>query len=551
MQPGDNMHMARFRIDTIAGLGRQMAFTPHLARAEQLAATEALLHTLSPAKAYPLDYVIFRITGYHPKDVSADLLTGLALQHDLGLLVETVSETLDLYAEASSEPVLQIDDVCERFNVTSKTIQRWRRKGLASRRFTFPDGKKRVGFLLSSVERFLSTHEDQVERGANFSQVDDQEKNAIVRRARRLAIRCRCCEREIARRIARRLNRSPLTILHTIRRHDSENPENAVFAHAAQELPDDDRESIVKAYKRGLGLGVLARRLCQPRSAIYRVVLEDRISRFSKHKIKFMDDPLYHQPQAESIIDQIVDQHELAGPANREDARVPRDLPFELQGLYQTPLLTPSKERALFLKFNYHKFEFVTLRRHLEPELARARDVNLLESHLHKATATKNRIVRANLRLVASVARRHLRTGITLSELMSDGTITVMRAVEGFDLHTGNRFSTYATLALMKGFARSVPAALNARHGAGATDPPRLAELADTRGEQTLHSLLHRDEIGQLLSRLTDREQHVIRAHFGLDRTEPATYEQVASTLGLSKQRVRQIEQIALAKLRA
>ena len=80
-----------------------------------------------------------------------------------------------------------------------------------------------------------------------------------------------------------------------------------------------------------------------------------------------------------------------------------------------------------------------------------------MEAHLARSVETKNQIVRANLRLVVSVARKHLRPGMNLMELISDGNITLMRTVEGFDIHKGYRFSTYATLALMKGFARSVP----------------------------------------------------------------------------------------------
>ena len=74
----------------------------------------------------------------------------------------------------------------------------------------------------------------------------------------------------------------------------------------------------------------------------------------------------------------------------REEARVPRDLPLELQGLYATPLLTPAKERALFLKFNFYKYEFVTLRRKLDPEFVRARHLNALEALLKRAIAAKN-----------------------------------------------------------------------------------------------------------------------------------------------------------------
>src|SRR5438552_12395793 len=129
--------MAKFRLDAVGALARQMTFTPGDARRLQIAAAEQLLHEIDPAKAYPLDFIVFRITGYHPRHVATDLLTGLALQHDLGLLIERLSETLDLSARHSGEPVLTIDDVTQRFNVTSKTIQRWRRKGLPARRFIF------------------------------------------------------------------------------------------------------------------------------------------------------------------------------------------------------------------------------------------------------------------------------------------------------------------------------------------------------------------------------------------------------------------------------
>ena len=224
--------MAKFRIDTLDDLARQLTFSPHESRVAQLAAAEDLLHTLDPARNYPLDYVVYRVTGYHPKAAEAVLFPGEALQHDLGQLIEAVSDSLNLRAPDLAEPVLAIDDVCEKFNVTSKTIQRWRRKGLPARRFIFADGKRRVGFLLSSVERFVATHENQVAQAANFSQVTDDERQAILARARRLAEGCRCCVREITRRIARKLNRSPLTVLHIVRKFDQEHPDQAIFSCA-------------------------------------------------------------------------------------------------------------------------------------------------------------------------------------------------------------------------------------------------------------------------------------------------------------------------------
>src|SRR5688572_15402873 len=73
--PEDNATVPKFRIDTLAELARQMQFTPHDVRGVQLAAAEELLHSLDALKAYPLEFVVYRVTGYRPKvQVEQDLL---------------------------------------------------------------------------------------------------------------------------------------------------------------------------------------------------------------------------------------------------------------------------------------------------------------------------------------------------------------------------------------------------------------------------------------------------------------------------------------------
>jgi hypothetical protein len=239
-----------------------------------------------------------------------------------------------------------------------------------------------VGFLLSSVERFLASHSEQVQRCANFSLISDDERDQILRRARRLAIDCRCCANEIARRIGRKLDRSPLAVLHTIRKHDEDHSEQAIFACAGIAISDADAARIVRAYRAGIPIKQLASKFEQPRSAIYRAIIDERIARLSRRKSKFIDDPLYHQRDAASVIEQIVSQEPLTTITSVEEKRIPRDLPPYLQDLYRTPLLSPQQERALFLKFNFHKYQFVLARRRLEPQFARARDLNVLDGHL-------------------------------------------------------------------------------------------------------------------------------------------------------------------------
>jgi len=541
--------MARFRLDSIASLAHQMAFAPADTRLAQVSAAEELLLSIDPAKAYPLDWVTFRVTGYRPKAMPGELLTGLALQHDLGLLVEQVSRTLDLRTAKIAEPVLQIEDLTARLNVTSKTIQRWRRRGLPARRFIFPDGRQRVGFVLSAVERFLATHGDQVPGETNLSQISDSERVRILRNARRLGVECRCCAEEIFRRIARKLNRSPLAIKYTLQKHDAEHPAQAILPLAAAPLDEADRSRVLRGFRRGLPLRRLARRVCSTRAAVYRVLVDERIARLKRRKVRFIDDPLYHAPDAARIIDELAAAEPLATPSS--DVRVPRDLPPYLQELYRTPLLTPARERALFLKFNFHKYEFVIARRRLEPEFARARELAELEEHLRRITETRNLIARANLRLVVNIARKHLRVGLDLMELISEGNLTLLRAVESFDIHRGFRFSTYASLALMKGFARVVPMMRPMSAGAGTERSAEALAQAPDHAASFTRQLQLRDEVQRLLGRLSWREREIVQSHYGVNSEAPATHEQLAERLGLSKQRVRQIEATALAKLRA
>jgi RNA polymerase primary sigma factor len=544
------MWMSRYRLQSVAELARQLAFAPHDVRLAQIGRAEDLLHALEPAKPYPLDFVVYRITDYRPKTGGDEMLAGAALQHDLALLIEATSDGLDLIAAAASEPVLDIDDVCEKFNVTSKTIQRWRKRGLPSRRFLFDDGRKRVGFLLSSVERFIHQHEHQVAISANFTQLMDAEVEEIVRRGGKLA-ECGCCESEIARRVARRVRRSPLTVLHTLRKHDAEHPAQAVLVHAAPAIPASERAAVLHAWRSGEPMADIARRLDRPRSTLYPIILEARAERVMGKHVVFFDDPLYHGLEAAAAIDEIVRQQELADAPSAEQLRVPRDLPAGLQDLYRTPLLSRGRERALFLKFNYHKSCFSHARRKLDPELLHNRDLRTLEEHLRLCEETKQEIVKANLRLVVSIARRHLRPGLALPELVSDGNLSLMRAVESFDIHRGNRFSTYATLALMKGFARSVPGMLAGNRRHAGIDETILEACADPRPSMPAERLADRDHVHQLLSRLNERERSVISVRFGLGG-QPAmdTYEEVGQRLGISKERVRQIEQGAFAKLR-
>jgi RNA polymerase primary sigma factor len=206
---------------------QQIRFAPRTKKLQQVEAAERLIAEIDGEKMYPYEYVCFRVTGYRPEVTVSAKIQGEDLRHDLRLFVEDLSDSADMSAENIGEQVLTVEELAKQFNVSTKTISRWRELGLVSRRLVF-DGRKRVGFLRSSVDRFVKTNHERVARGARFSQLTEEQRLEIIDRARRLAT-AGGGQSEISRRLAKRAGRSVETIRSTIRQFDKQHPELAIF----------------------------------------------------------------------------------------------------------------------------------------------------------------------------------------------------------------------------------------------------------------------------------------------------------------------------------
>ena len=212
------------------------------------------------------------------------------------------------------------------------------------------------------------------------------------------------------------------------------------------------------------------------------------------------------------------------------------------------------QEYHLFRKFNFLKHTAASCATGLDPTCARSSLMDRIESLYEEAVRTKNEIVQANLRLVVSIAKRHVTASDDFFSLVSDGNMSLIRAVEKFDYARGNKFSTYASWAIMKNFARSIPDEFKHRDRFRTSLDEMFTSQEDDRSdqyEQESAQRLREQQIHRILSRLDEREQRIIISRFGLDhRAEPRTLKEVGADLGVTKERVRQIEARALNKLR-
>ncbi len=540
---------------------QQVRFAPPARRAEQLVRAERLLAEIEPTRLYPYQFVCFRITEYRPDSYPDLLISGEDLRHDLYLFMAELTRSMPpVPVEEVSEPVLTLDEISKRLNVSTKTISRWRDQGLIGRRILC-NGKRQLGFPESMVQRFVAANPERVERGSRFSQLSDAEKEEILRRAKRLSRLSTGTLTEISRRIARRLGRSTETIRYTIKNYDRKHPEQALFPTVAGPLDSGTKQVIFSSYRRGISVDTLAKRFRRTRTSMYRVINEMRAERLLSQPLDYIYHPCFDDPALEAqILAPMPDTESFE--TQRRQMRVPKDVPPELAPCYETPLLNKEQEQHLFRQMNFLKHKANQLRNRLllptgkiNPARVRTEDLDRIEELQEQATAVKDQLINCNMRLVVSIAKKHTAQADSIWELISDGNMSLIRAVEKFDYGRGNKFSTYASWAIMKNFARSIPDEKHRRERYVTGHEELFESAADTRSSEhecvaSQEQAVHR--VNRLLEYLEPREREIIRMRAGLDNhSEGMTLEEIGQQLGITKERVRQLNARIMEKLRS
>ena len=252
-------------------------FAPKAKKVEQAALAEKLYGEIEDDRSYAFDYLCFRITNYRPETPSRHNIASADLKHDVRLLIEDLSDSADLAVSEIAEQVHTVDELSKMFSVSTKTISRWRNAGLVSRRLLF-GGRKRVGFLRSSVDNFVANNREKIRRGERFSQLSGDEKSEMIERARQL-VEGGASLSEVTRQLSEQMNRSPETIRYTLKNFDADNQALAIFPNHRGALNEDDKRAIFKLHMHGATVAQLCKRFKRTRTSIQRILLDMRMQR--------------------------------------------------------------------------------------------------------------------------------------------------------------------------------------------------------------------------------------------------------------------------------
>jgi RNA polymerase primary sigma factor len=312
--------------------------------------------------------------------------------------------------------------------------------------------------------------------------------------------------------------------------------------------------AIYREYQAGANVDNLAQRFEREPADIARLVKKKRALQMQETPLSYVPYERFAEISADRALEAAVLGPAPADRAPRPATRPPSDAPAYVASLYEVPLLTAAQESHLFRKMNYLKFKANVLREKLDPRRPSAALMDRIEECEAEAVALRNQLVRANLRLVIAVAKRHVGPTDSFFELVSDGNMTLLRAVEKFDFARGNRFSTYAVEALENTFARNIPAEHRRQNRFRTANGDAMRVAVDDRPDAAIAEkadVRRQSDVARILQRLEPRDRQIIIRRFGLQRgCEPRKLWEISQELGVTKERVRQIEMRAIGRLR-
>jgi RNA polymerase sigma factor (sigma-70 family) len=281
--------------------------------------------------------------------------------------------------------------------------------------------------------------------------------------------------------------------------------------------------------------------------------LREQVEALMDENTKFMPSPMFRRKRIEEELFNFEVEPEL--PRTRW-YQPTREETAETSTTGAPQLMSASEERLMFYRYNYCKMQLSRLKRKIRNTgLTLRRAEEFMEWH-RKLEHFREYLVRTNLALVLAMAKRTRMGEVDFAEVVSEGNMALLRAVEKFNVDRGFKFSTYACRAILKAFSRTAMKSNRHRTRFPVEFEPDMekSDWQDRRRDAVEEECI--DELKAIVDRnladLSNIEQTVIRRRFNWKQADesPLTLEEVGRIIGVTKERVRQIQNKALAKIR-
>jgi RNA polymerase primary sigma factor len=281
--------------------------------------------------------------------------------------------------------------------------------------------------------------------------------------------------------------------------------------------------------------------------------VRQKVESLLEESYAFMDSPIFKQRDIEKQLFTFEVEPQLPLTAWYQPTR-DEAVDESIAGAPQ--LMKAGEERVMFLRFNYAKLRLSRLQKLIKKDgLTKDRAGQFLEWH-RRFEHFREYLVRTNLAFVLAKAKRTRLGDVDFAEVVSEGNMALIRAVDKFNVDRGFKFSTYACRAILKAFSRTALKSSRHKSRFPVEFEPDMekSDWQDRRRDQVEEDCI--DELKAIVDRnladLSNVEETVIRRRFNWQQQEehPLTLEEVGQIIGVTKERVRQIQNKALAKIR-
>jgi len=428
-------------------LHNQFALSPADVRRLYANRLEDFLLEIDREQQYPYEFVYYRVTGFRPAEARPEVHAGSELVPELQVLLSVVSGPASREVATVEEDVFSVPQAAARAGVSVRTIHRWRKRGLVCRRYTFPDGHRRMGIRASALRRFAEQNPEMTALARRFARLSPSEKARAVREARRLVRDGETAPSAVAARIAPAMGRSVEAVRQVLRRHEEDHPDDALFPPVAAPHKAPTRREIYTAYCRGTPVSELCARYGRSRQSIYRIVNSQRAEELLAEDIPFFYEEGFAEAGGELRIFTAELQELVGQPAKR--AAAPQGGQW-----WESPLDEP-QENALFRAYNFAKYLAALARRDMWPRrYVPSALIDRAGAMDERARQLRDFLLRVHLPLLEHVAWQHADNSALAGDLVAKGRKWLAELADRFDYRGPGRFPSYATLELLKRFAR-------------------------------------------------------------------------------------------------